>query len=177
MPVERSMLSTFVALHRASRRLLKTPGFVILCVLTVALAVGVNTAVFSLVDALLLRPLPYADSHRLVNLWESIRQSGRGGVAYPNFVDLEKQAQSFSDLAAWSPIEADVADHGHADRLLGENVSPAYFRVLSATPALGRELTTQDDLGHPAVILSHGLWQTRFGSDPNVLGRTVNLSG
>jgi putative ABC transport system permease protein len=164
-------------MRHAVRRLGRTPGFTILCVLTVALAVGVNTAVFSLVDALLLRPLPYADSHRLVNLWESIRQSGRGGVAFPNFADLEKQAQSFSDLAAWSSIEADVTDSGHADRLLGENVSPSYFRVLGATPALGREFTAQDDLEHPAVILSHGFWQTRFGSDPNVLGRTVNLSG
>src|ERR1700754_1943417 len=101
MPVERSMLSTFVALHRASRRLLKTPAFVILCTLTIALVVGVNTAVFSLVDALLLRPLPYRDPQRLVNLWESIRQSGRGGVALPNFVDLQRQSDSFSDLAAW----------------------------------------------------------------------------
>lgn len=164
-------------MRHAIRRLARTPGFTILCVLTVAPAVGVNTAVFSLVDALLLRPLPYVDSHRLVNLWESIRQSGRGGVAFPNFLDLERQSQSFSDLAAWSSIEADVTDHGHADRLLGENVSPAYFRVLGAAPALGREFTAQDDLGHPTVILSHGLWQTRFGSDSNVLGRKLNLSG
>src|ERR1700685_1489245 len=114
-----------MAMRHAIRRLWKTPGFTMLCVLTVALAVGVNTAVFSLVDALLLRPLPYQDPHRLVNLWESIRQSGRGGVAFPNFLDLQKQSQSFSDLAAWSSIEADVAGHDRADRLLGENVSPA----------------------------------------------------
>ena len=164
-------------MRHAIRRLWKTPGFTALCVLTVALAVGVNTAVFSLVDALLLRPLPYQDPHRLVNLWESIRQSGRGGVAFPNFLDLQKQSQSFSDLAAWSSIEADVAGHDRADRLLGENVSPAYFRVLGVAPARGREFTAQDDAGHPAVIISHGVWQSRFGADPNVLGRTVTLSG
>ena len=164
-------------MRHALRRLWKTPGFTILCVLTVALVVGVNTAVFSLVDALLLRPLPYADAQRLVNLWESIRQSGRGGVAYPNFVDLQRESRSFSALAAWSSIEADVTDHGHADRLLGENVSPGYFRVLDIAPSLGRAFTDQDDRGHPAVILSHGLWQSRFGSDRAVLGRTINLSG
>jgi putative ABC transport system permease protein len=155
----------------------KTPGFTALCVLTVALAVGVNTAVFSLVDALLLRPLPYGDAQRLVNLWESIRHGGRGGVAYPNFVDLKKQSQSFSGLAAWSSIEADVTDHDHADRLLGENVSPGYFSVLGVAPTLGRAFSEQDDLGHPAVILSHGLWESRFGAAPNILGRTINLSG
>jgi predicted permease len=164
-------------MRHAIRRLWKTPGFTALCVLTVALAVGVNTAVFSLVDALLLRPLPYGDSERLVNLWESIRQGGRGGVAFPNFLDLQKQSQSFSDLAAWSSIEADVADHDHADRLLGENVSSGYFRVLGVAPTLGRGFTEQDDLGHPAVMVSYGLWQSRFGSDPNILGRTINLSG
>jgi len=164
-------------MRHAIRRLWKTPGFTALCVLTVALAVGVNTAVFSLVDALLLRPLPYGNSERLVNLWESIRQGGRGGVAFPNFLDLQKQSQAFSDLAAWSSIEADVADQGHADRLLGENVSSGYFRVLGVAPTLGRGFTEQDDLGHPGVIVSHGLWQSRFGSDPNILGRTINLSG
>ncbi len=164
-------------MRHSLRRLRKTPGFTALCVLTVALAVGVNTAVFSLVDALLLRPLPYADSQRLVNLWESIRQGGRGGVAFPNFLDLQKQSQSFSDVAAWSSIEADVADHGHADRLLGENVSPGYFRVLGVAPSFGRGFTDQDDLGHPAVIISYGLWKSRFGSDANILGRTINLSG
>lgn len=163
--------------RHAVRRLFKTPGFTILCVLTVALAVGVNTAVFSLVDALLLRPLPYTEPQRLVNLWESIRQSGRGGVAMPNFVDLQRQSQSFSALAAWSSIEADVSDHGHANRLLGENVTPEYFRVLGMSPVQGRALTAQDDIAHPVVIISHGLWQSRFGSDPNILGRSINLSG
>jgi putative ABC transport system permease protein len=164
-----------IARH-AVRRLFKTPGFTILCILTVGLAVGANTAVFSVVDALLLRPLPYSEPERIVTLWESIRQSGRGGVAMPNFVDLAKQSQSFSALAARSSIEADVADHGHADRLLGENVTPEYFRVLGINPVQGRAFTAQDDIGHPAVIISHGLWQSRFGSDPNILGRGITLS-
>lgn len=167
----------FESARHAVRRLFKTPGFTILCVLTVGLAVGVNTAVFSLVDALLLRPLPYSEPQRLVNLWESIRQSGRGSVAMPNFVDLAKQSQSFSALAAWSSIEADVSDHGHTDRLLGENVTPEYFRVLGINPVQGRAFTAQDNIGHPVIIVSHGLWQSRFGSDTNILGRSINLSG
>ena len=164
-------------MRHAIRRLLKTPGFTLLCVLTIALAIGVNTAVFSMVDALLLRPLPYSNPQKLVNLWESIRQAGRGGVATPNLVDLQQQARSFEALAAWSSIEADVVDKNHADRLLGENVSPAYFQVLGVSPALGRRFNDQDDLAHPAVIISHGLWRTRFGADTNILGRTIDLSG
>lgn len=163
--------------RHAARRLLKTPGFTVLSVVTIALVVGVNTAVFSLVDALLLRPLPYRDAPRIVRLWERIRQTGRGGVAFPNFVDLQKESQSFVDLAAWSSIETDVVARNHADRILGENVSPAYFRVLGISPVQGREFTSQDDIGHPAVIISHGLWQGRFGSDPNIFGRTIDLSG
>jgi predicted permease len=164
-------------LQQAARRLRKAPGFTVLCVATIALAVGVNTAVFSLVDALLLRPLSYRDPQRIVRVWESIRQSGRGGVAVPNFVDLQSASHAFSDLAAFSSIEADTIGGTHADRLLGENVTPGYFHLLGITPTLGREFGADDDKAHPAVILSHGLWQGRFGSDPNVLGHTLNLSG
>ncbi len=164
-------------MRQALRRLWKTPAFSMLCVVTIAVVIGVNTAVFSLVDGLLLRPLPYRDSQQLVNLWESIRQGGRGGVAFPNFLDLQKGSHCFSDLAAWSSIEADVAGGDRVQRLLGENVTPGYFRVLGVYPARGREFSERDDLGHPAMIISHGLWQERFGSDPNILGRTMELSG
>ena len=105
--------------------------------LTVALAVGVNTAVFSLVDALLLRPLPYGDPHRLVNLWESIRQSGRGGVAYPNFVDLSGRVNRSAISRHGVPSKPTLSITTHADRLLGENVSPAYFRVLGVSAGAG----------------------------------------
>src|SRR5215471_14578977 len=97
----------------AMRRLFKTPGFAVLSVLTIALAIGVNTAVFSLVDGLLLRPLPYRNPQQLVRLWETIRQSGRGGVAFPNFLDLQRQSHSFTDLAAWSAIEVDLIGGNH----------------------------------------------------------------
>src|SRR5215472_11502953 len=161
----------------AFRRLFKTPGFAVLSVLTIALAIGVNTAVFSLVDGLLLRPFPYHHPQQLVRLWETIRQSGRGGVAFPNFLDLQRQSHSFTDLAAWSSIEVDVIGGDHADRILGENVTPGYFRVLEIAPAQGREFTSQDDIGHPVTIISDGLWKSRFGSDPNILGHTIRLSG
>src|SRR5262249_5866456 len=101
----------------------------------------------------------------------------RGGVATPNFFDLQKDARSFSDLAAFSAIEADSVGSTHADRLLGENVTPGYFRLLGVTPALGREFADTDDKGHPAVILSHGLWQTRSAPAHNALGRTLTRTG
>ena len=89
------MRSSFEALKYATRRLYKTPGFTLLCVLTITLVVGVNTAVFSVVDALLLRPLPYRDPQQLVNLWETIRHDGRGGIAFPNFLDLQRDSRAF----------------------------------------------------------------------------------
>ncbi len=171
------MRSGWDALKYATRRLYKSPGFTLLCVLTITLVVGVNTAVFSVVDALLLRPLPYRDPQRLVNVWETIRHDDRGGVAFPNFVDLKRDSRAFKELAAWSSIEADVTGGGRADRLLGENVTPGYFRVLGIGPDKGREFTEQDDKDHPVVIISHALWQSRFGSDPNILGKPLKLSG
>lgn len=171
------MLSSFEALKYAIRRLYKAPGFTLLCVLTITLVVGVNTAVFSVVDALLLRPLPYREPQKLVNLWETIRHDGRGGIAFPNFLDLQRDSRAFEQLAAWSSIEADVSGDGRADRLLGENVTPEYFAALGISPYKGRAFTPQDDKDHPAVIISHAFWQSHFGSVPDVLGRTVKLSG
>jgi putative ABC transport system permease protein len=164
-------------LKHALRRLAKSPGFALIAVATIAIVLGVNTAIFGLLDALLLRPLPYKDPQRLVHVWESIRKTDRGAVAYLNFEDLSRESHSFSSLAAWGDIEADVSGSSNAERILGEIVTAGYFSTLGLHPSVGRDFTNDDDLGHPAVILSHGLWQSRFGSDPDVIGRTLNLSG
>ena len=164
-------------LKHAIRRLAKTPGFTVVAITTIAIVLGINTAVFGLLDALLLRPLPYRNPQQLVHIWESIRQTDRGGTAVANFIDLERESHSFSSLAAWSTIEADVTGGTQAERLFGEIVTSGYFNTLDVHPGIGRDFNADDDLGHPAVILSHALWQDRFGSDPAILGRTMNLSG
>ncbi len=142
------------AMRHAIRRLMKTPGFTLLCVLTVAFAVGVNTAVFSLVDALLLRPLPYSEPQRLVNLWESIRQSGRGGVATPNFVDLQQQAKSFERSRRGVPSKLTLSTGTMPTGCSARTSARRTFSVLGVNPAMGRAFGNQDDIAHPAVILS-----------------------
>ncbi len=164
-------------LRHAARFLRKAPGFTIACVLTIGLGIGANTAVFSLVNALLLRPLPYQNPERLVNVWESIRESGRGGVAFPNYVDVERENHVFEDLAAWSPIEADVTGGGRADRVLGENITPNYFRLLGIHPQQGRDFNREEESTRPVVIIGNALWRSRFGAANDVVGRTMNLSG
>jgi putative ABC transport system permease protein len=144
--------------------------------LTIAIGIGANVAIFTVVSALLLRPLPYAQPQQLVNVWESIRDGGRGAVAYPNYLDLKSQNDVFSQSAAWSDIEADIAGSAHAERLLGENVSPSYFAVLGIKPALGRFFNEQDSRA-PMVIISDALWKSRFDGAADAVGRALNVNG
>ena len=104
-------------LRLAARSLRHTPSFALAAVLTLALGIGANTAIFGLVDALLLRPLPYRDPSLLVNLWETYGHDAHGGVAYPNFLEWQRRQTSFDQLAAWSPQEMDVTGDGRADRI------------------------------------------------------------
>src|SRR5947207_5195328 len=164
-------------LRLAARSLRHTPSFALAAVLTLALGIGANTAIFGLVDALLLRPLPYRDPARLVNLWETYGHDAHGGVAYPNFLEWQRRQTSFDQLAAWSPQEMDVTGDGRADRILGEGVTPDYFSLLGLNVLEGRVFRADENDGRPLVILSQALWQSRFGSAPDVLGRTLNLSG
>jgi putative ABC transport system permease protein len=165
-------------LRYSLRSLKKSPAFTLAAVLTLALGIGATTAVFSLVNALLLRPLPYRDSSRIMVLWESISGSGRGGVAYPNFLDWQRQNHAFENLAAWFSSELDVVGGGRAERILGEGVSADYFRLLDVNPSLGRVFSGEETTSpQPVALISHALWQSRFGSDSAVIGRTLDLNG
>src|ERR1051326_1959037 len=122
-------MSLFQDLRYALRTLRKNSGFAIAAVLTLALGMGANTAIFSLVDAYLLRPLPYRDADRLVNLWESTRQGGRGAVAPANYQDWVRQSTVFEDLAAWSPMQVGMKFAGRNERIQGELMTPNLFRL------------------------------------------------
>ena len=165
-------------LRYAARMLRKNPGFAVVAVLTLALGTGANTAIFSVVNAVLLRPLPYPQPERLVRLGETDRRESAsvGEVSYPNFTDWRAQGRAFENMAAYHTGTFTFTDAGEALQLDGVVVSAAVFQVLGVAPVLGRGfLTREDGPEGQVVILSHEFWEERFGAAPNILGRTLVL--
>jgi MacB-like periplasmic core domain len=158
--------------------LLKNPGFTLIAVLTLSLGVGANTAIFSVVNALLLRPLPYVESERLVLLFEKSREGERISASYPNFADWRARAQSFEGMAASCPRSFILTGVDKAALVRGRAVNWNFFQLLGAGPQRGRLFTEADDRYGAArtVIVSHGFWQGRLGGDANVIGQTLRLT-
>ncbi|MBA3297924.1 MAG: ABC transporter permease [Acidobacteria bacterium] len=176
------MHTTLQDLRYATRTLLRTPGFAVVAMLTLALGIGANTAIFTVVNALLLKPLPYAKPERLVMVWQDFR--ARGGPADEwatpgNYVDWRAQKDVFEQVAVISGWRPTLTGGAEPEPLPGEQVAHEYFSVLGITPALGRHFRMEDNVPTAArvAILGDGLWQRRFGGDPSVVGRTVMLSG
>jgi putative ABC transport system permease protein len=165
----------------AFRQLLKNPGFTAVAVLTLALGIGANTAMFSLVNGVLLKPLPYPDSDRLVALFENHREQGQDFVnlTAPGFTDWRKQSTLFEDLAAYQPGGFDLTGTGDPARLSGIRSSASLFPLLRVQPELGRGFTEAEDTfgGDRVAVIAHRLWQERFGGATNVLGKSVTLDG
>jgi putative ABC transport system permease protein len=164
----------------ALRLLVKQPGISIVAILTLALGIGANTAIFSAVNAVLLRPLPYPGADRLVMVWEKRHTEGvlDNVVSPADFLDWSKMHRSFSAIAGMTAITADLTGSGEPVRLFAGAVSPPFFDVLGVTPALGRTFRAEEaTVGqHRVVILGHRIWQDRFGSDPSVVGRKIQLN-
>jgi putative ABC transport system permease protein len=168
------------ALHdlRSAVRLVRhSPGFAAVAMATVALAIGVNTAMFSFVNGILLRPLPYPESDRIVRILETLPSGGLNGVSTLNYLDWTKQNSVFEYMAAeaaWRPTWLGGAE---PVSIRGARVSPRYFDIFGAKPALGRLFRPdEDEPGRERVVLlSHALWDLRFGSDPAILGRQIRL--
>jgi predicted permease len=165
----------------ALRILRNSPGFTLTAVLSLALGIGANTAIFTVVNAVLLRALPYPDSDRLVQLWESKPNEGyfRNVVNPFNFLDWRERTQSFEGMSAVSVGTANLTGVGDPLALPGMEVSPDFFSVLGISPALGRAFLPQEGLPgqNHVAILSFRLWQSRFGSDPKILGRKIVVDG
>ena len=161
------------------RMLFRNPGFSIVVVLVLALGIGANTAIFSVVNAVLLRPLPYRDPDRIVMLWRAIPQKGwyHNPVSFPNFADWRDQNQVFEDIAACRPnaFRFTFTGGGGVQQIAGEGVSRSLFQVLGVQAALGRTFLPEEEDPH-IVILSHGFWQRCFGSDPNIVGQSITLN-
>jgi predicted permease len=161
------------------RMLFKQPGFTIVAVLALTLGIGADSAIFSVVNAVLLRPLPYPDSERLVVLRERSPQLEGMSVAYPNFLDWREQNNAFENIGVFRRQSYNLTGSGEPERLIGWQLSADVFRALKVTPARGRLFTYDEDKpgANPVVVLSHGLWQRRFGGDPNILEQTMTLDG
>jgi predicted permease len=167
-------------LRYAGRMLRRSPGFTIAAALSLALGIGANTAIFSLVNAVLFARLPVEAPERLVRLYTSdARNPGYNATSFPNYRDYRAQASSvLADVAAydWAPLS--LASGGEPEFLFGQIVTANYFDVLGVRPALGRGfLPDEDQHSVPVAVLSHGLWQRRFGSDPGIVGRNVEMNG
>src|SRR5260370_31403988 len=164
------------------RMLLKNPTFTIVAAGTLALGLAANTAMFSVVDAVLLQPLPYAQADRLAMVWENVNlptYKNRHNASAPgNFHDWDTQNRVFSDMAAVGARSWNLTGSGEPMRVDGEAVSAAFFRVLQVAPILGRAFTPDDDTpaGASVALLAHGFWADRFGSDPKIVGQAIRLS-
>ncbi|HEV2417081.1 MAG TPA: ABC transporter permease [Terriglobia bacterium] len=164
------------------RQLRRNPGFTAVAVVTLALGIGANTAMFSIVDAVLLEPLPFHDPARLVTIWEANEADsstiGRP-ASYPDFFDWRAHSQAFSQMASFRTYNFTLSGTGQPIHLYGAIVSANLFSLLGVRPSLGRTFLPQEDEPgelNDAVILSHRLWQTEFGSDSQVLGKTIRLN-
>src|SRR5689334_14517791 len=162
------------------RMLLKHPGVSIVAVITLALGIGANTAIFSVVNAVLLRPLTFKDPDRVVSLWENVPVQGRWRASPANFHDWKKQNTLFEDMSAYGGSTMSLTGDGaEPEQLVGTRVSSGYFAVIGVEPMLGRSFSSEEyEVGKDqVVILGNAFWKRRYAADPNVINRTITLDG
>jgi putative ABC transport system permease protein len=162
------------------RTLAKRPGFALVAVLTLALGIGANTAIFSVVNAVLLRPMPFRDAERLVIVYETTQSVPRDYVSVPNLEDYRAGSRSFEGFATFVPQSVNLTDAGkEPERVVGAFVTSNFLPMLGVGPARGRAFLAEDDAqgGGRVAVLGHELWQRRFGADPEIVGRSLNFNG
>jgi len=168
-------------LRYGARMLRKQPGFSLIAVLTLALGIGANTAIFSVVNAVLVKPLLYPHSDLVVQIWQTNPRANRWGewISYPAFVDYRRQNRVFEDIGAYRTWLWNITGGDHPEVLRGARVTSNLFSVLSVQPMLGRSFLPEEEQPgrNQVVILSYGFWQRRFGSDPALVGKTVTIDG
>ena len=164
------------------RGLLRKPGFTATVVLTLAIGIGGNAAIFGAVNAVLLRPLPFANPDQLVRIYKTnLTQPNQigGTVSPPDLVDYRRDNTSFTDVAAYAESAYPLTGEGPAEQISGAQITGGFFPVMATAPALGRTITDDDDRpgARDVVVLSHALWARRFGSDPGIVGRQLQING
>src|SRR3984957_1062026 len=163
----------------AARTLRKSPSFTFVAVLTLALGIGANAAIFSVVYGMLLQPLPFRDSAGLILLNETTPRVGTVSVSYPNFLDWRAETSQFSQMAAVSGVGFNLAGVNQPEVISGQAVSPNFLSLLGVKPFLGRDFDPSEEKAgaSPVLLLSYSLWQSHFGEDPSAVGRTIMLDG
>ncbi len=166
-------------LRFALRMLCKSPGFTTIALLTLALGIGANTTMFSIVNAILLRPLPYSNPDRLVALYNYTASDGNASFSYLDFLEWQRENRSFAFLAAYRPSDFTLAGTAQTEHLQGTLISAEFFDTLGVKPLIGRNFKADEDRigGAPAVLISEGFWRRRYGAQPTILGQTIALTG
>ena len=171
------METFFQDLRFGARTLARNPGFACVAVLTLALGVGANAAIFSVVNAVLLRPLPWGEPDRAVMIWSRWTAFDKTWVSDGEVNGYRKESNTLADVAAWDDGQVNLTGDGEPERVAYAGVTANLFSVLGASPIKGRVFTPAEDLrnGPRVVILGYGLWQRRYGGDPNIVGRRIQI--
>jgi putative ABC transport system permease protein len=161
------------------RMLAKSPGFAIIAILTLALGIGANTAIFSVVNGVLLNPLPFPRSEQIVSLFTEMPNFKNGSISYPNFEDWRRMNRSFSSMAVYRSWGFNLVGQGEPERLHGEMISAGLFEILGVNPTLGRTFSSDEDRigANPTVMITEGLWKRKYGADPHIIGQRMVLNG
>jgi hypothetical protein len=173
------MISFWQDVRYGLRVLLKNPGFTAIAILTLALGIGANTALFSVVNAVLLNPLPFANPAELVAVYTKSPNFQESSIAYPNFLDWQKDNHSFAPLCAFRSDDFNMTGAGEPERVHTHMISAEFFATLGIPLLLGRAFRSEEDTvgAGPVAILSDGLWHRKFGSAQDVLGKSITLNG
>lgn len=161
------------------RMLVKNPGFTAVVVLTLALGIGANTAIFSVVNGVLLSPLPFPNAKRVVSMFQDKPNFPKGSISYPNFLDWQHDNRTFESIAAYRWADGSISGVGEPEEVKAQRVSATFFPILGVKPILGRNFSAEEDRrgANPTVIISEGLWKRKFGADPNVIGKRLIVAG
>jgi predicted permease len=173
-------LETFLQdVRYGARMLAKSPGFALIAILTLALGIGANTAIFSVVNGVLLSALPFPHPEQIVSMFTEMPNFKNGSISYPNFEDWRKMNRSFSTIAAYRSTGFNLSGNGEPERVHGEMISAGFFEILGVNPMLGRTFSEDEDRigANPTVMITEGLWKRKYGSDPNIIGQRMILNG
>jgi hypothetical protein len=173
------MQSLLQDIRYALRMLVKNPGFTVVAILTLALGIGANTALFSVVNGVLLNPLPFSAPDQLVALYANRVHLERASISYPNFLDWQRENHTFASMAAFRPDDFNLTGVGEAEHIRGEMISADFFSTLGVKPEVGHSFRSEEDRlgGAPVALISAGLWKRKFGSVPDMVGKRIELNG
>jgi len=173
------MNGLFQDLRFAFRQLMKSRGFTAIAVLTLALGIGANTAIFSVVNGVLISSLLFPNGNRIVSMFQDKPEFPQGSISYPNFLDWQRENHSFEGMAAYRWADGSITGSGQAEQVHAQHISATFFPILGVKPILGRNFNADEDRqgANPTVLISQGLWKRKFGSDPNILGKRIVVAG